>query len=61
MSDHIPPTATEDLDEEEEEAVVAGESVTDPGETVLPTVAILEDDRHLLILDTFTRPSSHRR
>ena len=33
MSDHIPPTATEDLDKDEEEAVVAGESATDPGET----------------------------
>ena len=33
MSDHIPHTATEDLDEDEEEAVVAGESATDPGET----------------------------
>ena len=33
MSNHIPHTATDDRDEDEEEAVVAGESATDPGET----------------------------
>ena len=33
MSDHIPHMETEDLDEDEEEAMVAGESATDPGET----------------------------
>ena len=35
-SDHIPHMETEDLDEDEEEARVAGESATDPGETAKP-------------------------